>query len=203
MGETRGHKNFKWYLRTKTCCSVKSSTRDLWNSKLMNLWSLDLKPYANTCSINLVELRKDLRLYKFYTYKFSISLPENVHHFTNICFSTLQVVPDKGNITHTRKSYYFVLCKSNIIIAIWAGILWEHLRSFTSAFRMRDTGSFIYLPITTSTSYNIFFIIVYYLITWLHISIYLSEGGETMNNDKMLIIITLLIIMILLPAYLV
>ena len=190
-------------MRTKTCCSVKSSTRDLWNSKLMTLWSLDLKPYANTCSINLVELRKDLRLYKFYTYKFSISLPENVHHFTNICFSTLQVVPDKGNITHTRKSYYFVLCKSNIIIAIGAGILWEHLRSFTSAFRMRDTGSFMYLPITTSTSYNIFFIIVYYLITLLHICIYLSEGGETMNNDKMLIIMTLLIIMILLPASLV
>lgn len=182
---------------------MKSSTRDLWNSKLMTLWSLDLKPYANTCSINLVELRKDLRLYKFYTYKFSISLPENVHHFTNICFSTLQVVPDKGNITHTRKSYYFVLCKSNITIAIGAGILWEHLRSFTSAFRMRDTGSFMYLPITTSTSYNIFFIIVYYLITLLHICIYLSEGGETMNNDKMLIIMTLLIIMILLPAYLV
>ena len=153
-------------------------------------------------------MRKDLRLYKFYAYKFSISLPENVHHFTNICFSTLQVVPDKGNITRNRKSYYFVLCKSNVIIAIGAGILWEHLRSFISAFRMRDTGSFIYLPISTSTSYNIFFyhcILPYYFIAYIYIYIYiyLSGGGGTMNNDKMLIIMTLLIIMILLPASLV
>ena len=190
-------------MRTKTCCSVKSSTRDLWNSKLMNLWSLDLKPYANTCSINLVELRKDLRLYKFYTYKFSISLPENVHHFTNICFSTLQVVPDKGNITHTRKSYYFVLCKSNIIIAIWAGILWEHLRSFTSAFRMKlPEASYIYL--FPHLQVIIFFLSLYITLLLYCIYVYICQGGGgTMNNDKMLIIMTLLIITILLPASLV
>ena len=130
-------------------------------------------------------MRKDLRLYKFYAYKFSISLPENVHHFTNICFSTLQVVPDKGNITRNRKSYYFVLCKSNVIIAIGAGILWEHLRSFTSAFRMRDIGSFIYLPISTSTSYNIFlslYITLLLYCIYIYIYIYISVRGRG-NNE--------------------
>ena len=167
-------------MRTNTCCSVKSSTRDLWNSKLMTLWSLDLKPYANTCSINLVKLRKDLRLYKFCTYKFSISLPENVHHFTNICFSTLQVVPDKGNITHTRKSYYFVLCKSNIIIAIGAELYGNTcgLLQVPSAWGIPEASCIFLLP---HLQVIIFFLSLYITLLLDCIYLYICQRGG--NNE--------------------
>ena len=122
-----------------------------WHLKLevQGLWWLDQKLCLSFCSSKTYRIEQVFSTPQKFR-KLSIFLHVKVYHFTNICwsFSTIQAILDEGKIICTRKSYYFLLSKTNIIITIEAIIWWKSLRSSPSAFQMINATIFFFFIYT-------------------------------------------------------